>query len=66
MNTYELYICYCQYFVILLLQAGLSLMAMFAIQWIYALVTLLVAFLLWFYIGKTCPGAFPGMKPFQV
>ncbi|MEQ2278383.1 hypothetical protein XENORESO_017400, partial [Xenotaenia resolanae] len=33
-----------------------SMLIMFIIQWVYALANILVALLLFFYIGKTSPG----------
>lgn len=37
-------------------QALSSILIMFVIQWIYALANIVVAFLLFLYIGKTSPG----------
>lgn len=37
-------------------QALSSILIMFVIQWIYALANILVALLLFFYIGKASPG----------
>lgn len=40
----------------LFLQALSSLMIMFVIQWVYAVANIVVALLLFFYIGKASPG----------
>lgn len=37
-------------------QALSSILIMFVIQWVYALANIVVALLLFFYIGKTSPG----------
>lgn len=42
-------------------QAICSVMIMFVIQWIYALMNILVALVLYLYIGKTSPGLPTGM-----
>ncbi|XP_074656364.1 solute carrier family 12 member 8-like isoform X2 [Tubulanus polymorphus] len=39
---------------------------MFAIMWIYALATILVTIVIYFYITKTNPGVFPGIADFNL
>lgn len=44
----------------LLFQALATLASMFAIQWVYALVNILIAAIVYTYIGFSNPGVFPG------
>ncbi|XP_064652024.1 solute carrier family 12 member 8-like isoform X2 [Lineus longissimus] len=39
---------------------------MFAIQWIYALINVAVAIIIYIYIGQTNPGVFPGIADFNL
>ena len=34
---------------------------MFLVNWLYALVNLVVVFVIWFYIGRANPGVAPGV-----
>ncbi|CAH1776028.1 unnamed protein product [Owenia fusiformis] len=42
------------------------LVIMFAIQWIYALANIAVAFIVYIYVGKANPGVFPGIAEFNL
>ena len=48
-------------FVCLIFQAALKIGMMFLVHWGYALINLVILFLVWFYIGQANPAVKPGV-----